>query len=68
MRIVYACSHDGGETWEDAEVLTPDIQLVINDMLGLEINPDYDTGVLDNGTVDARDLQYVINVVLGIEE
>ncbi len=50
--------------WVDAQ----DIQLVINDILGLEINPDYDTDVLGNDTVDARDLQYVINVVLGIAE
>ena len=53
---------------QDGQVDALDIQLVINDLLGLEIDPDYDTDVLDNDTVDARDLQYVINVVLGIAD
>ena len=52
----------------DGRVNAQDIQIVINDLLGLEIDPDYDTDVLNNDTVDARDLQYVINVVLGIED
>ncbi|MFP4172563.1 MAG: carboxypeptidase regulatory-like domain-containing protein [Candidatus Hydrogenedentota bacterium] len=59
--------HHPADVNEDRRVDARDIQIVINDLLGLDINPDYDTDVLNNDTVDARDLQYVINVVLGIE-
>ncbi|MFO7775427.1 MAG: carboxypeptidase regulatory-like domain-containing protein [Candidatus Hydrogenedentota bacterium] len=59
--------HHPADVNRDGEVDARDIQIVINDLLGLEINPDYDTDVLNNDTVDARDLQHVINVVLGIE-
>jgi len=42
-----------------------DIQLVINNVLGLDV--DWDCDVNRNGTVDAVDIQLVINAALGID-
>ncbi len=50
----------------DGEVDSRDIQIIINDLLGLEIDPAYDTDVNRDGVTDATDLQLVINYVLGL--
>ncbi|MFP4173735.1 MAG: dockerin type I domain-containing protein [Candidatus Hydrogenedentota bacterium] len=57
-----------GDVTGDGEVNAKDIQVVINAILGLEVDPLHRPDVRGNKTVDARDLQAVINVVLGIEE
>ncbi|MFP4173454.1 MAG: dockerin type I domain-containing protein, partial [Candidatus Hydrogenedentota bacterium] len=49
----------------DGEVDSLDIQIIINDLLGLEIDPAHETDVNDDGVTDAVDLQVVINHVLG---
>ncbi len=50
----------------DGQVDSIDIQIIINDLLGLEIDPAHDTDVNRDGVTDALDLQLVINHVLGI--
>ena len=57
-----------GDVTGDGEVNAKDIQVVINAILGLEVDPLHRPDVKRNDTVDARDLQAVINVVLGIEQ
>lgn len=56
-----------GDVNRDGNVDAVDIQLVINVVLGIPINPRYVPDVTESGDVDARDIQKVINVVLGIE-
>ena len=50
----------------DGNVDALDIQIVINAVLGLSIDPDYDPDVNNDDRVDALDIQLVINVVLGV--
>ena len=52
----------------DGNVSALDIQVVINHVLGIPIDPytSADADVTGNGQVDARDVQTVINYVLGI--
>ena len=56
-----------GDVNLDGVVDARDIQLVINHVLGLSIDPRYEPDVTGSETVDARDIQAVINIVLGIE-
>ncbi|MFO7775390.1 MAG: dockerin type I domain-containing protein [Candidatus Hydrogenedentota bacterium] len=51
---------------DDGQVDSLDIQIIINDLLGLEIDPTYNTDVNGDGVTDAVDLQFVINHVLGL--
>ncbi len=56
-----------GDVNGDGVVNASDIQLVINEVLGIPINPDYEPDVTGSGDVDAEDIQFVINRVLGIQ-
>jgi len=55
-----------GDVNGDGEVNAVDIQLVINAVLGIPINPSYNPDVNGDNKVNAVDIQLVINVVLGI--
>ena len=50
----------------DGEVNAQDIQLVINEVLGLDIPQDADPDINCDGVVNAQDIQLVINAVLGL--
>ena len=55
-----------GDVNGDGVVNALDIQLVINRVLGVPINPAYNPDVNHDGDVNALDIQLVINIVLGI--
>ncbi len=55
-----------GDVNGDEEVNAVDIQLVINAVLGIPIDPSYNPDVNGDEEVNAIDIQLVINVVLGI--
>ncbi|MFP4172869.1 MAG: PKD domain-containing protein, partial [Candidatus Hydrogenedentota bacterium] len=57
-----------GDINGDEEINAQDIQLVINDVLGLEIPAGSRSDVDGDGDVNAQDIQMVINVVLGVFE
>ena len=58
--------YHGADVNRDGRVNASDIQLVINAVLGIPIDPDYDADVNKDGEVNAQDIQLVINTVLGI--
>ena len=54
-----------GDVSRDDSVNAVDIQLVINDVLGLDVP--FNCDINCSGSVDAVDIQLVINAVLGID-
>ncbi len=55
-----------GDVTGDGKVTATDLQVVINAVLGLDVEADYEPDVNGDGCVDALDVQLVILVLLGL--
>ena len=65
MNIFVDAAPVPGDVNRDGLVNAVDIQLVINDVLGLDVP--FNCDINCSGSVDAIDIQLVINAVLGID-
>jgi len=64
--VTIADAADPADVNSDDDVNAVDVQLVINAVLGLDIDPYGDGDVDGDGRTDAVDVQLVINAVLGV--